>query len=205
MCAKCKRRVESLEAAMMDLAKFKRSSSYAAIITCHYSILTSILYRVRTLTSRNVEESENSPESPHLGEIKRMRKQCVPGTPPFFAHARDQARKKHALTSELHLLTRVYGIWTLHVHFTQKKGESGCSSELAKAVSCAVSIEKGQSCWRRSHYKPCTKIDKCFCAYLCGYQRPFLVNRLTPFYVWKNDTVMSEKYVRKVSQQGSVS
>jgi len=44
-----------------------------------YSILTSILYRVRTLTSRNAEESENSPESPHPGEIKRMRKQCVPG------------------------------------------------------------------------------------------------------------------------------
>ena len=38
--------------------------------------------KVQTLTSHNAEESENSPESPHLG-IKRMRKQCVPGAPPF--------------------------------------------------------------------------------------------------------------------------
>ena len=48
------------------------------LITRHYVILTSILYRVRTLTSHNTEESENSPDSPHLGETKRMRKQCVP-------------------------------------------------------------------------------------------------------------------------------
>ena len=54
-------------------------------------ILTSILYRVRTLTSHNEEESENSPESPHLGEIKCMRKQCVPGAPPFFTCAGDKA------------------------------------------------------------------------------------------------------------------
>jgi len=39
------------------------------------------------MTSHNVEESENSPESPHLGEIKRMRKQCVPGAPPVFSRA----------------------------------------------------------------------------------------------------------------------
>ena len=50
-----------------------------------------MLYRVRTLTSHNAEESENSPESPHLGEIKRMRKQCVPGASPFFARAGDEA------------------------------------------------------------------------------------------------------------------
>ena len=37
--------------------------------------------------SHNTEESENSPESPHLGEIKRMLKQCVPGALPFFARA----------------------------------------------------------------------------------------------------------------------
>ena len=48
-------------------------------ITDHYIILTNLLYRVRTLTSHDTEESENSSESPHLGEIKRMRKQCVPG------------------------------------------------------------------------------------------------------------------------------
>jgi len=48
-------------------------------ITHHYNIiLTSLLYRVQTLTSHNTEESENSPESPHLGEIKHMHKQCVP-------------------------------------------------------------------------------------------------------------------------------
>ena len=45
---KCKWKVESLETAM---------------------ILTSILYRVRTLTSHNTEESENSP-SPHI--LKRL-------------------------------------------------------------------------------------------------------------------------------------
>ena len=50
-----------------------------------------MLYRVRTLTSHNAEESENSPESPHLGEIKHMRKQCVPGASPFFARAGDEA------------------------------------------------------------------------------------------------------------------
>ena len=43
-----------------------------------------MLCRVRTLTSHNAEESENNPESPHLGEIKRMRKQCVPGASPFL-------------------------------------------------------------------------------------------------------------------------
>jgi len=41
--------------------------------------------------SHNAEESENTPESPYLGEIKRMRKQCVPGASPFFARARDKA------------------------------------------------------------------------------------------------------------------
>ena len=50
-----------------------------------------MLYRVRTLTSNNAEESENSPESPHLGEIKRMRKQRVPGASSFFARAGDEA------------------------------------------------------------------------------------------------------------------
>ena len=33
-----------------------------------------------------------TPESPHLGEIKRMRKQCVPGASPFFARAGDKVR-----------------------------------------------------------------------------------------------------------------
>ena len=34
--------------------------------------------------SHDTEELENSPESPHLGEIKHMRKQCAPGAPTFF-------------------------------------------------------------------------------------------------------------------------
>ena len=41
--------------------------------------------------SHDTEESENSPESPHLGEIKHMRKQCVPDTSPFFTCAGDEA------------------------------------------------------------------------------------------------------------------
>ena len=49
------------------------------------------IYRVRNLTSHDKEESENNPETPHLGEIKRMRKQCVPGASPFFARAEDEA------------------------------------------------------------------------------------------------------------------
>ena len=35
--------------------------------------------------------SPTTVESPHLGEIKRMRKQCVPGASPFFARAGDEA------------------------------------------------------------------------------------------------------------------
>ena len=41
--------------------------------------------------SHNAEESENCPESPHLGGVKRMRKQCVPGAPPIFVCAGDEA------------------------------------------------------------------------------------------------------------------
>ena len=51
-----------------------------------------MLYRVRTLMSHNAEESENNLESPHLGEIKRTCKQCVPGASLFFfAHTGDEA------------------------------------------------------------------------------------------------------------------
>ena len=53
------------------------------------------------MTSHNTEESENTPDSPHLGEIKRMRKQCVPGAPPFFARAGDEAKKVHVLCHTL--------------------------------------------------------------------------------------------------------
>ena len=60
-----------------------------------------MLYRVRTLTSHNAEESENSPESPHLGEIKCMRKQCVPGASPFFARAGDEATSSVAPANRL--------------------------------------------------------------------------------------------------------
>ena len=55
-------------------------------------------------------------------------------------------------------------------------------SLLAKqAVSCAISVVKGWSCSRWSRYKPCTKRDKCFCAYSCGYQRSFSVNWFVTF------------------------
>ena len=37
----------------------------------------SIVHRVQTLTSHNMEESENSPDSPHLGKIKHMTVQTV--------------------------------------------------------------------------------------------------------------------------------
>ena len=81
MCAKCKLRVESLENHTWGRKSLKgmrnRLLKIRTFITRHYIILTSLLYRVRTLTSHDTEESENSPESPHLGEIKRMRKQCT--------------------------------------------------------------------------------------------------------------------------------
>ena len=99
MCAKCKRRVESLENHTWDRKPLKGlrnrllKMKIQTFITRHYIILTSLLYRVRTLTSHDTEESENSPESPHLGEIKRMRKQCVPGASPFFARAGDEAKR----------------------------------------------------------------------------------------------------------------
>ena len=58
-----------------------------------------MLNRFRTLTSHNAEESENSPESPPLGEIKRMRKQFVPGGFSVFRarRGRGQFNASHAL------------------------------------------------------------------------------------------------------------
>ena len=95
MCAKCKRRVESSKNHTWGHKSLKgmrnRLVKIQTFITHHYIILTSLLYQVRTLTSHDMEESENSPESPHLGKIKRMCKQCVPGAPPFFMHAGDKA------------------------------------------------------------------------------------------------------------------
>ena len=98
ICAKCKRRVESLDNHTWGRKLLKgmrnRLLKIQTFITRHYIILTSLLYRVRTLTSHDTEESKNSPESPHLGEIKRMRKQCVPGASPFFGRAGDEATIK---------------------------------------------------------------------------------------------------------------
>ena len=68
-------------------------------ITRHYIILTSSLYRVQTLTSHETEESENCLESPHLGEIKCIHKQCVPGAPSFFVRARDYGENSYELKS----------------------------------------------------------------------------------------------------------
>ena len=72
MCAKCKWRVE----------KFREPYLGSQVAEGHVKSLA------ETLTSHDTEESENSPESPHLGEIKCMCKQCVPGAPPFFVRAR---------------------------------------------------------------------------------------------------------------------
>jgi len=66
----------------------------------------------------------------------------------------------------------------MHIRFTQIKERVAAAPDyslLAKAVSCAVSVVKGWLCSRQSRYKPCTKRNKCFCGYLCGYQRPYLV------------------------------
>ena len=74
VCAKCKRRVESLENRTWGQKSLKgmtnRLLKIQTFITRHYIILTSLLYRVRTLTSHDTKESENTPESLHLGEIK---------------------------------------------------------------------------------------------------------------------------------------
>ena len=59
--------------------------------------------------SHDAEESENSPESPHLGKIKRMRKQCVPGASPFFVRARDEARMEQTLFPIPTIRTVLYG------------------------------------------------------------------------------------------------
>ena len=61
---------------------------------------------------------------------------------------------------------------------------------LAKAVSYAVSVVKGQSCSRWSRYKPCMKRGKCLVwlpAALFGY-----INRFLTFYIWKNDISTTE-------------
>ena len=61
------------------LIKDTESESFNAILSWQ------IYYRVwiLDLISLNMKVSENNPESPYLGEIKRMRKQCVQGTSPF--------------------------------------------------------------------------------------------------------------------------
>ena len=75
-----------------------------------------MLYRVRTLTSHNAEESENSPESPHLGEIKRMRKQCVPGASPFFARAEDEATSRRASAMKPYFSNKKVGVVNILPH-----------------------------------------------------------------------------------------
>ena len=75
MCAKCKWRVESLENHTLGrkLLKGVRIAYWKSELSLHAIILS----WVRTLTSHDTEESENSPQSPHLGEIKCIHKQCV--------------------------------------------------------------------------------------------------------------------------------
>ena len=89
----------------------------------------------------------------------------------------------------------------MHVCFTQIKERVAAApgySLLAEAESCAVSVVIGRLCSRRSRYKLCTKRDKCFCGYSCGYQRPFLVNRFVTFLRLENNTATSEKYPSRV-------
>ena len=94
MCAKCKRRVESLENHTWGRKSLKglrnRLLKIRTFITRH--LYYPDKFTISSPTSHDTEESENSPESPHLGEIKRMRQQCVPGASPFFARAGDEAR-----------------------------------------------------------------------------------------------------------------
>ena len=71
----------------MNLTKFKRSVAVLQSELSLHAIIDKYAISSRTLTSHNTEESENS-RSPH---IKCMRKQCVPGTPPFFACPGDEA------------------------------------------------------------------------------------------------------------------
>ena len=93
ICAKCKRTVESLEN-HTEFAEGHEKSLAENPNFHYYIILTSLLYRVRTLTSHDTEESENSPESPHL---ERMRKQCVrvasfPGPAQLFVACSTETR-----------------------------------------------------------------------------------------------------------------
>ena len=61
-----------------------------------------------TRKKTSAEESENSPESPHLGEIKRMRKQCIPA---FFARAGDEANaeaERRRVKSNIQAIITIY-------------------------------------------------------------------------------------------------
>ena len=63
-----------------------------------------------------MEESENSPDSPYLGEIKRMHRQCVAGAPPFFVHAGDKANSQRTINiyilfvSENHVIKKTTSV-----------------------------------------------------------------------------------------------
>ena len=72
ICAKCKRRVESLENHILKSLKSMRNR----LLKIHYTPLyypDKFTISSPNSTSHDTEESENIPESPHLGEIKRMR------------------------------------------------------------------------------------------------------------------------------------
>ena len=114
----------------------------------------------------------------------------------FFVRMRKIILTKNTELSTLDLPKRTVGSHTSSYRNTYLSSYTVCSNStlntigllqqkrrtiqlLAKAVSCAVSVVKRRSCSRRwSRYKLCKKRDNCFCRYSCGYQRPFLVNRL---------------------------
>ena len=92
--------------------------------------------RVQTLTSNNTEESENSLEAPHLGEIKRMRTQCEPGASPFFARAGDEASM--CRTNLRMAVQRKY----------DKTRLLPCESFPTLAISCRTSVVKDEEAGR---------------------------------------------------------
>ena len=124
MCAKCKHRVESLENYYSQVASHWRAweiACWKSELSLHYIILTSLLYQVQTLMSHDTEGSETSPESPHLGEIKRMRKQCVPSAPPFCTHAGDEGKfckNKAVCINRFHCSPLWPPIWFCHSRST---------------------------------------------------------------------------------------
>ena len=132
-----------------------------AFITSHYIILTSLLYRVQTLTSHDTEESKNCPESPHLGEIKRMHKQCVPGASPLFVRAGDEAN----LDPYTQMSSHKY--WT---EYTVKKKERG---KKKTGYNTWEAKQRRETCKKQVyHLLPCTVFTGAASDHLVSFPDP---------------------------------